>query len=130
MSVERSMKAGALRLAVAAAVMLAGTAHATEADSPAWQAVGRMGLVQYVIVPESQARDAAYYQTIIRESCPPAGTCFLRFFTNSQNVPAELPLPDAIQHEATALYQRSAKRGDAEYFRFSCRLQVGGSDCF
>jgi hypothetical protein len=116
------------RLGLAAAVVLLHGAPGA-ADPPPWQVVGRLGVVQYVVVPESAARQRGYYDTIIQQSCPPAGTCFMRFFTNSSGATPTLPLPDVIQNEPAALFQRSAKRGTEE-FRFSCRLQVAGADCF
>jgi len=90
---------------------------------------GRQGVVQFVIAPEDQARDRAAYDRQIQMLCEPERTCFLNFFTNSTGVPLVMPLPDAIDHEATAVFRRSAKRG-AESFRWSCRLQIQQADCF
>jgi hypothetical protein len=90
---------------------------------------GRQGVVQFVIAPEDEARDRAAYDRQIQLLCEPERPCFVNFFTNSTGAPLALPLPDAIGHEATAVFRRSAKRG-AESFRWSCRLQIRQADCF
>ncbi len=115
--------------AVALGLTLAGGARAADAPAAGWQHAGRLGLVQYIIVAEAQARERAYYDRIINEACAERPTCFLRFFTNSKNVPVTLPLPDAIDHEATAIFQRSDKRGGAD-FRWSCRMKLSDGVCF
>ena len=94
-----------------------------------WTFAGRMGIVQYVVVPVAQARERTYYDRIIEAQCGDASRCFLRFFTNSTGAEIALPLPDVIGHEATALYQRSDKRGGSD-FRWSCRLKISTGDCF
>lgn len=95
-----------------------------------WQVVGRQGIVRTVIVPVSEARDRAAYVREIEGLCPPGGTtCFLNFYTNSTGAVADLPLPEAISNEATAIFRRSDKQG-SELFRFSCRLQLSVEDCF
>lgn len=108
-------------------------AEPAEATGPAaargWTPIGRMGLVMYVIVPVEHARDAGFHQRVIDEACGPAPRCFLRLFTNSQGVAPELPLPEAIANEPTAMFQRSDKRGSQE-FRWSCRLQIDSVSCF
>ena len=47
-----------------------------------WQVAGRLGLLQFVVVSESKAKDRDFYDAIIKTLCDPGGTCFLRFFTN------------------------------------------------
>ena len=94
-----------------------------------WPTVGSQGLVRFVIVPEAQARDRAAYAQQVALLCEPERTCFLNFYTNSTRAPLGMPLPDAIDREATAVYRRSAKQG-AERFQWSCRLQVSQEPCF
>ena len=72
---------------------------------------GQQGLVRFVIAPRDQARDRAAYDRQIQLLCEPDRTCFLNFYTNSTGAPLAVPLPDAIDHEATAVFRRSAKRG-------------------
>jgi hypothetical protein len=118
---------GRLRLvALAAACALAATARAEE---PAWQVAGQQGLMRFVIVPASQARDRAAYEREIRRLCEPDRTCFLNFYTNSTAAPLAVPLPDSIDREATATFRRSSKQG-AERFMWSCRLQQVTDACF
>lgn len=88
-----------------------------------------MGIVQYIIVPADQARERGFYDRVVEAECGAAPRCFLRFFTNSSGAPVALPLPDAVQHEPTALFQRSDKRG-GEDFRWACRMKVSTGDCF
>ena len=97
-------------------------------DEP-WRLAGRQGLVQFVIVPLDQAGNRAAYARQIQSLCEPDRTCFLNFFTNSTGAPLAMPLPDAIDHEATAVFRRSAKRG-SDTFRWSCRLQIAQEACF
>lgn len=120
-------RAGAL--AAAAFALAVGAASPARADSPDWTFAGRLGIVQYVIVPEAQARDRGYYDRIIEAQCGDASRCFLRFFTNSSKAEVSLPLPEAIGQEPTALFQRSDKRGGAD-FRWACRMKVSSGDCF
>lgn len=112
-----------------AALVVAAPARADQA--PAWQIAGRMGLATFIVVPESVAADAGFYERAIAALCPAEASCWLRFFTNSSGAPLGLPLPEAIEREPTAIFQRSAKNGGRTMFRWSCRLQVpGGGDCF
>ena len=97
-------------------------------DAP-WSLAGEQGMVRFVIVPVAQARDRAAYFQQIQRLCEPGTTCFLNFYTNSTAAPLALPLPDAIDHEATAVFRRSAKR-PGDIFRWSCRLKVPQEDCF
>jgi hypothetical protein len=94
-----------------------------------WPVAGQQGLVRFVIAPRDLARDRAAYDRQIHLLCEPDRTCFLNFYTNSTGAPLAVPLPDAIDHEATAVFRRSAKRG-ADTFRWSCRLQIPQEDCF
>jgi hypothetical protein len=111
-------------------VISIGLALATvSAGAQGWTVAGQQGLVRYVIVPAEQARDAAAYQAQIARLCEPERTCFLNFYTNSTGAPVAMPLPDAIDREATAVFRRSAKQG-AENFRWSCRMQLAAEGCF
>ena len=112
------------------ALLVACSAPALQAaaDEP-WPVAGQQGQVRFVIVPRDQARDRASYDRQIQLLCEPQRTCFLNFYTNSTGAPQVVPLPDAIDREATAVLRRSAKRA-AETFRWSCRLQVPQEDCF
>lgn len=120
-----------LRLAGSLAVLAACTMPASLRAAPdaPWPLAGEQGMVRFVIVPEAQARDRAAYFQQIQRLCEPGGTCFLNFYTNSTGAPVALPLPDAIDHEATAVFRRSAKR-PGDIFRWSCRLRVPQEDCF
>lgn len=111
--------------ALAALLPLCGPAVCAEG----WTVAGQQGLVRYVIVPAEQARDREAYVRQIAQLCEPEGTCFLNFYTNSSAAPAAVPLPDAIEREATAVFRRSAKQG-AETFRWSCRVQLAAPGCF
>lgn len=120
-----------LRPFVAAAVIAAAApAPAAFAATEDWKVAGNLGLMQFVIVPESKARDRAYYDAVIKSLCPSDRTCFLRFYTNSTNAKAEVPLPDAISSEPAAMFQRSAKQGNA-VFQWACRMGVvAAGNCF
>lgn len=96
---------------------------------PDWQVAGRLGLLQFVVVAESRAKDRAFYDAIVKSLCEPDATCFLRFFTNSTQAPVKVPLPDAILAEPTATFQRSAKQGNA-VFQWSCRTGLAVGNCF
>jgi hypothetical protein len=119
-----------LPLALALSV-LSGHAQAhADAQAP-WQVVGAQGLLQVVIVPKAFVRDSAAYKAEITRLCPPERACFINFYENTNDVKAELPLPDAIAAEVTARFRRSMKNG-AELFQWSCRVDVQTSDtpCF
>jgi hypothetical protein len=98
-------------------------------DEAAWTVAGQQGLVRLVIVPLALAREQAAYEKQIKQLCEPERTCFLNFYTNSTQAPPALPLPDAIDKEATAVYRRSSKQG-AERFQWSCRLKINNDPCF
>jgi hypothetical protein len=98
-------------------------------DIALWPVAGRQGLLQMVIVPQASAGDRAAYEQQIERLCQPDRTCFLNFYTNSSGAELTVPLPDAISHEATAVFRRSSKQG-AESLRFSCRLQLTEGNCF
>lgn len=108
-------------------VALAPTAFA--ATESTWPVAGRQGLVQFVIVPAEQARERGAYSKQIAALCAPDSSCFLNFYTNSTGAPVALPLADAIDNEATAVFRRSAKQ-NATSFRWSCRMKMVGDDCF
>jgi hypothetical protein len=99
------------------------------ADSDAWLLAGRQGIIRLVIVPVAQANNRAAYDREIAALCEGQETCFVNFFTNSTGAPVTVPLPDAIDQEATAVLRRSAKQG-VNSFRFSCRLKRPEADCF
>ncbi len=122
------MKA-AMALAVGLVVApIAGAADALPRGTD-WQVAGRLGLLQFVVVSEPRARDRAFYDSIVKSLCEPDTTCFLRFFTNSKKAPVKVPLPDAILAEPTAMFQRSAKQGNA-VFQWSCRTGLAAGNCF
>lgn len=108
------------------ALQVADGATDTAAD---WTLAGRLGLMQFIVVPESSARDRDYYNAVIERSCGKEETCFLRFFTNSTGATPAVPLPDAILAEPTAMFQRSIKQL-REQFQWSCRLQLAEANCF
>lgn len=99
------------------------------ANTQDWIVAGRLGLMQFIVVPEASARDRAYYSRVIEQSCDREETCFLRFFTNSSGAAPVVPLPDAILAEPTAMFQRSIKQA-REQFQWSCRLGLAESACF
>lgn len=103
------------------------TAWAGSAQTP-WQLAGRLGDAQFIIVPESFARDRDYYDRVVEEACNKGESCFLRFFTNSRKLPVAMPLADEIYAEQTAMFSRSMKQLH-EVFQFRCRLGLPG-DCF
>ncbi len=118
----------ALTLLLAGASAIAQTPAQDPAPAP-WQVAGRQGLMLLVIVPAELASDAAAYQAQLKQLCPGDRTCFVNFYTNSSGAEASVPLPDAIDREATATFRRSVKQG-AESFRWSCRLQLAVANCF
>jgi hypothetical protein len=114
---------------VTAGLAAAALSFARADDLAAWQLAGHQGLVQVVIVPAQQARDASAYQAQLARLCPADRTCFVNFYTNTAGATPELPLPDAIANEATARFRRSMKNG-TEVFEWSCRLGVREGQCF
>jgi hypothetical protein len=116
---------------VVAALMVAASGSALAADpASGWTLIGRLGVMQFVIVPEGSARDRDYYQSVIQQLCGADGsTCFLHFFTNSKGVPVTMPPADEIYAESAARFHRSAKQG-RESFMFNCRLKVPDAECF
>jgi hypothetical protein len=95
-----------------------------------WHFAGRLGLLQFIVVPEASARDRGYYDRIIETVCnDDTASCFLRFFTNASGVAMSFPLPDAVLAEPTVMFQRSAKH-QREQFQWSCRLGLAESACF
>jgi len=115
--------------ALAATVGLLAVPAAQAADASPWVVAGRQGIIRLVIVPASQTQDRAAYDQQIAALCKGQETCFINFFTNSTNAPVSVPLPDAIDKEATAVLRRSAKQG-VDSFRWSCRLKRPDTDCF
>jgi hypothetical protein len=125
--------AASLSIIATLAVLWAGVAAAGPTSEPAaddaWTVAGRQGLIRFVIVPMALARDREAYIGQIQRLCEPGRSCFINFYTNSTGAPVAVPLPDAIDHEATAVFRRSSKRG-SEGLRWSCRMQVDAPDCF
>jgi hypothetical protein len=118
-------------LRAAGAIVLATSTHTATlaAEAAPWVQAGRQGIIRMVIVPLAQAQDRAAYDLQIAALCSGQETCFINFFTNSTNAEVALPLPDAIDKEATAVLRRSAKQG-VDSFRWSCRLKRPETDCF
>lgn len=113
-----------------AVLCLAGAAaHASMAAPSTWALAGMQGKIRIVVVPQAQAGDAAAYERQIEQLCAGQETCFVNFFTNSTGAAVQVPLPDAIANEATAVLRRSAKQG-VDGFRWSCRMKKPGTDCF
>lgn len=110
------------------AIGCATTVLAASGDSDKWQVAGQLGLLKFIVVPETAAKDRTYYDQAIKELCSPDDTCFLRFFTNSQHAALGIPLADAIEKEPTAMFQRSAKQ-QREMFQWSCRMKMPDA-CF
>jgi hypothetical protein len=120
----RHLPAGALLASLALAVLTAAQA----APEP-WPVAGQQGLVRFVIVPAPLAADREAYRGQTQLLCEPERTCFLNFYTNTSGAAVAVPLPDAIDKEATAVFRRSAKQG-AEKFMWSCRMKFAGEPCF
>lgn len=120
-----------LPIAVSAGLLfsLMTTTAALAADVAPWQLAGRQGIIRLVIVPMAQAQDRAAYDQQIAAFCKGQETCFINFFTNSTNAEVAVPLPDAIDKEATAVLRRSAKQG-VDSLRWSCRLKRPDTNCF
>ncbi len=110
---------------------LAGACASAPAAAAAedWQMIGHQGLVQMVIVPIDEERNQGLYERAVTKLCDPERTCFINFYTNSTKAAPAVPLPDAIAHEATATYRRSAKNG-VTIFMWSCRLKIPDRECF
>lgn len=110
-------------------ILLLGADRGLAQEDAPWPVAGQLGLIRMVIVPAELARERAAYVRQIQRLCEPDRTCFINFYTNSSGAPLAVPLPDAIDREATAVYRRSSKQG-AESLRWSCRLQQPESGCF
>jgi hypothetical protein len=121
--------ARALVLLAAASCTLAQAATDTPVRAAPWPVVGEMGLMRVVIVPADRATDQAAYEAQLPMLCAPLTTCFLNFHTNTTGAAVALPLPEAIEKEATAVFRRSAKQG-AERLMWSCRVKPGAAGCF
>ncbi len=114
-------------LLLSAAMACCGAARA--ATAAPWPVAGEQGLLRLVIVPLAQAKERDAYVQQIEQLCEPDRSCFLNFYTNSSGAPLAVPLPDAIDREATAVFRRSSKQG-VESFRWSCRMQLPDGNCF
>jgi hypothetical protein len=106
-----------------------GTSSQAQTEPAPWVVAGRQGIIRLVIVPMDKVQDRAAYDAQIAVLCKEQETCFLNFFSNSTKAPVAVPLPDAIDREATAVLRRSAKQG-VDSFRWSCRLKRPDTDCF
>lgn len=124
---RRGFRAATVLTALAWVAFASSIANAEE--TAPWQVVGTQGLLQVVIVPKERAQDASAYQAQIAKLCQPERTCFINFYTNSTGVAPQLPLPDAIEAEATARFRRSMKNG-AELLQWSCRVRTSEGQCF
>ena len=124
---ERRCRATAARMTLLAACVW--PAWATAAPAEPWPVAGQQGIMRFVIVPTALARDREAYTRQIDMLCQPGQSCFLNFYTNTSGAALAVPLPDAIDKEATVVFRRSLKQG-AELMRWSCRLQVALDDCF
>lgn len=107
---------------------LFGATAAARAAEP-WPVVGRQGLVQVVIVPTADAARRAAYVEQVGLLCRPETTCFINFYTNSTGAPVSLPLSEAVEREATAVFRRSAKNG-VERLQWACRMKQDNEACF
>ena len=104
--------------------------HGASAAPPEpWPVAGQQGILRFVIVPTELARDRAAYARQIDLLCQAGQTCFLNFYTNTDGAALTVPLPDAIDQQATAVFRRSMKQG-AELMRWRCRLQLAPDVCF
>ena len=90
---------------------------------------GQMGLMKFVIIPAEKQNDVEFHRNIIKKICIQGETCFLNFFTNSQNAPEGLPLDDRILAEPTLMYKYSPKHRN-EIEDWSCRLKLPIKSCF
>lgn len=118
----------ATAFALCAAAVVAADGPAPDAAAP-WTVIGQQGLVRFVLVPAPQQAEQAAYERQIERLCDPERTCFLNFYTNSTGAALALPLPAAIEQEATATFRRSAKNG-VQILTWSCRLKLPGRECF
>ena len=122
------MKMRAVCCALVTTCLLPSAVRADDPDN--WTLAGRLGLLQFVVVPEASARDGDYYRRILDEVCADkVASCFVRFFTNSTGAKLDFPLLDAVLNEPTVMFQRSAKH-QREQFQGNCRLGMAESSCF
>ncbi len=117
------------QLLLASLLGYASTSSLANDSAPDWVEAGRLGMLQFIVVPQAHAGDEAYHKAIIKQLCPAETTCFLRFFTNSQNAPVGIPLDDRILAEPTATFQQSVKQQN-QLFQWSCRLGLATPRCF
>ena len=99
-----------------AVLCLAGAAaHASTAKASAWTLAGMQGKIRIVVVPQTQAGDAAAYERQIEQLCAGQETCFVNFFTNSTGAAVQVPLPDAIASEATAVLGARPSKASTDF---------------
>ena len=95
---------------------LAGAAaHASMAAPSTWALAGMQGKIRIVVVPQAQAGDAAAYERQIEQLCAGQETCFVNFFTNSTGAAVQVPLPDAIASEATAVLGARPSKASTDF---------------
>ncbi len=90
---------------------------------------GKLGILQFIVVPVEKSKDKEFYENIIRTVCPEKKSCFLNFFTNSKNVKLGFPLNEKILAEPTVMFKRSAKHQNT-ILEWSCRLKKSVGTCF
>ena len=87
------------------------------------------GLMKFVIIPAEKQNDVEFHRKIVKKICVQGETCFLNFFTNSENAPENFPLDDRILAEPTLMYKYSPKHRN-EIDDWSCRLKLPIKSCF
>ena len=111
-------------------LLSASVAYAADARprGPDWQVAGRLGLLQFVVVSESRAKDRAFYDSIVTSLCEPDATCFLRFFTNSKKAPVKAAAarrhPRRADRDVPALGEAGQCRVPVELPHRSCRGEL------
>ena len=114
-------------LLLSLALATPGAALAQAGDG--WELVGHLGMMQLVIVDHERESEEALYDDAIATLCPPLTTCFLRFYSNPQDVEISVPLPDEISNNTAAFYTLSTKHSK-KIFRWSCRIENDPNNCY
>ena len=110
-------------------LVTSGSIFADDASGTSFNVAGQMGLMKFVIIPTEKQNDVEFHRKIVKKICVQGETCFLNFFTNSKNVPENLPLDDRILAEPTLMYKYSPKHRN-EIEDWSCRLKLPTKSCF
>jgi hypothetical protein len=78
-----------------------------------WKLAGSLGLAQFVVVSEADPQDRVVYDQAIAALCPPQSTCFLRIFTNSNDVPLDSAggFDPGTAHGKVPALRQAGKRG-------------------